>query len=195
MSTYRRRRLAPAAPKDPGKPAFNYFKKSGPRLFLNEHQGKLWASDHYMMVPVDADGPIAAMLADFNLPAEPMSCEVGRTVKRTDAQPPDLGRILSETTWTQRLTLLTYGQYEVKLEQNGVTYEPWRSSTGEMVVFDPTKRRFVESVTEGAWFAGTTETKPAVRVDDNGQVTALLMPIRTQLGVAYHDWPFEEVAA
>lgn len=55
------------------------------RLFLAEIGGEMWWSDAHLMLKVD--DAMAALLARYNLPPEPMVCEVRKTIVRTEAPP------------------------------------------------------------------------------------------------------------
>lgn len=65
---------------------------STPKLFLAEHDGQLYATNSYWLVPV---GNVAPLLAHYNLAADkPATFEVNGKVQPVELDPPNIGPLM-----------------------------------------------------------------------------------------------------
>jgi hypothetical protein len=157
-----------------------YFKRSG-RLMLNEHAGQMWVTDSFILVPVTDKSVIAELLAEFNLPFEPMVCNVSRTVvRRKNDVLPKIETVLPSAkalkTYTPMIRERIAGMDAGVVTPNG-TLEVW--SCGDLpVLFDATRAAMVGRLnpSPGTWCA-SDPTRPAARIVDR-KVDGMLMPVR-----------------
>lgn len=166
--------------------AFAYFRKSG-HLFIAQHDDRWWVTDSYLLFAIEPKGTIPKLLQDYNLPLEPMVCDVHRTiVRREGAKVPDVGNLLppkftKKNRDASELTQWRIDNKAVLLEQPGRCSpgEVWRTDAGLHVCLDTDKRRVVDRFVSGTWHAGESDAKPALKLDKDGNALGLLMPLRT----------------
>ncbi len=104
------------------------------RLFVAEHDGELYATNSYWLVPVVK---VAPLMAKYNLSTtEPGSYSVNGDVTPTDVGPPNLGPIMprfKDLTPLERETI----EGRPAFTNNGAGYlELWRND-GALVAFNP----------------------------------------------------------
>ena len=175
-----------------------HLKRNGrrARLLLNYIDSELWWSDGYLMLPVDVG--MTALLRDYNLEAEPMACEVDRTIKKVGDQAADFQRLVATSTVAIKemveILPVTMGGHTLLLDSGNGASELWSADQGRTVThrFDRSKLDLIGR--DGEWRCAPEEIggKPAVRYAE-GKVTGLLMPMDVGLGGAV-DLP-EAVAA
>lgn len=165
----------------------SYF-RSVNRLFISaDKSGALWVTDSYLLVRVpDEKHPVALLLAEFNLPLEPMVCDVGRTVRRrADTPPPDITKLLPPKGWDVKVTPLLVDGVEVfTFSEKGQPAVLMERVDGKRVTLSERKRRLVVDLTspDGEWAMQTgrdLRSPVAYRVD--GATAGLLMPITNLL--------------
>jgi hypothetical protein len=163
----------------------SYFRPG--RLIVGEHEGKLYVSDSYLMFGFDAKKSLLAdLLADYNLKPEPMVCEVGSTIRLCEGQPPpNLGMYLVPPDKTYQLaTSQTIGGFPVLLQHTAGLSEVWETKKGLRLSVAQEKRGLIdELVPRGKWMA-RDDVKPMVKVGDDNQVLAVVMPVRTMFDTA-----------
>ena len=169
------------------------YLKTGPgwgrRLIVSKHEGRLWWSDGYLMLPV---GPAMELLmADYNLPPEPMVCSVGRTLVRNDGKPSDFTALINKATPKKGMATLRPVEFDgspLTIADNltGSTLELW-SADGGKTVTHKFNRQLLETVYAGggtefraAKTSGGSWDGPVVRFDASGVLTGLLMPTRVE---------------
>lgn len=159
-----------------------YLKRNGfgSRLVLAHLDGQLWWSDAYLMLPVDVG--VVALLDDYNLKAEPMVCEVGRTIKKVGSDPADFQRLVATSTVALKnmveITPVMLGGHTLLVDNGQLVSELWSADGGRTVT-----HRFVRSKLDvvgrdGDWRCVPDELgqRPAVRYEE-GKLTGLLMPL------------------
>lgn len=167
---------------------FREIKLNRARLILLEHQDSMWATNSYWMVRLpEADNPFAKLLAEYNLPWEPMVCEIGRTIKRTNGKQPHAdvvggfvpNSVTTETHTPVRRHLLAGADVFVSSTTGPTdTAEVWERDDSLLVVVNRRFRALMDDLTRGEWHhKKDAPFSPLVKVDD-GTVKALLMPIR-----------------
>lgn len=158
-----------------------YFK--GDRsLILTEHDGQLWVTDRFLLLPVDEKSLVAKLLAEFNLPLEPMVCDVGRTVyRRVNDVIPSVGSVFPEhvdaLTPLKRETICGYDNIALTPPVSD-PFTVWVNADDRRVILDARRVVMTELLTPGAeWFAGPDPVKAVARLR-GGKVVGLLMPMR-----------------
>lgn len=150
------------------------------RVMLAEHDGSLWATNSYWMVRLDGEqGVFGKLLAEYNLPYEPMVCEVGRTLMRTGQDPPNVGALVPDSlNGYGAVERFTIGGAPLSTEKKDTEAELWvRSDDSRLVTLDRRWREFVTTYSAGsAWSHGGDTRRPLVYHDD-GKVCALVMPV------------------
>lgn len=164
----------------------SYFK--GGRLMVAEHEGGLYVTDSYLIFGFDSKKSVMAeLLADYNLKAEPMVCEVGPTIRLREGQtPPDMAKFLTPPTKKTHkpATPQTIGGFSVLLRHQSCLGEVWETAGGLRLMIDQAKRQVIDDlVPRGKWMA-ESDIKPMVKVDDADKVLALVMPVRTLFDTA-----------
>lgn len=152
-----------------------YFKQAG-RLILSEIEGELWASDGFLLIPVDEHSLVAELLAEFNLPFEPMVCDVRRTVVQRKADViPNLASLLPDTSALKPLKPELIDGHEVYI--NGGDAMVWTTGA-HLILLDATRVAITERFTPGAqWMASGGLRRLVARVL-NDRAVGLLMPVR-----------------
>lgn len=156
-----------------------YFKRH--RLIIAEHDGQLWASDAYLLIPFDDRSVIAALLAEYNLPLEPMVCEVGRVTRRKNDRVPDIASFIPDAKAVKALKPIKRerlaGQ-DVFGKQDSALTRVYSNTLELPVILNDAKASMTEAFTVGAeWYGGSDPVKAVARVRD-GKAVGLLMPIR-----------------
>lgn len=159
-------------------------KDSGWNLHLAEHQGAIWVTNSYWLFKIaDEKHLMARLLAEFNLPLEPMVIDVtGRTLRRTDQKAADVGKLIPAERPKDSVTLTPHSVrgVPVLVRRDGQMCEVWEGSDGRLVTIDTAKVGLLDSLVGQAetWWQGERDTMPAVRCHAGG-VQSLVMPVRT----------------
>ena len=148
---------------------------------MRDVDGALWATDKLWMVKVlpAQEKLLNALLADYNLPLEPMVCEVGRTLRRIEAKPPELAPILKGIPKkAPALIRHSVGGFPIFIRTDGTRWAGVWTADDHAVTLDAEKVTFVEDLAgPGEWFSGGNSLSPC-SLRQGRDVVALLMPIR-----------------
>lgn len=190
MAGYRRRAAKPKG--DPAlrpAPLLRYFRGKG-HLMLAEHDGSLWVTEKYMAARLEGSAldRMADLLALYNLTVEPMVCEVGSTIIRNDATPPDVGKVIPAPAHQAKRFLIGTSPVLVDSPMDGGGLQLWEAN-GRRVCLQPSIMSMVDRLAiEGEWFVSAKEHAPLVKIHNDRPVAAV-MPVR-HMGV-----PADEEAA
>lgn len=161
-------------------------KKSGKLILNTDAKGSMWATDAYWMIRVDEKHPVAELLAAFNLPFEPVHCEAWDTLRRVDRGPlPDVGKLLLPPK-VKRTVVAPYelGGMPILTESQGRLARVWRREVdGKFVTLAGNFLTLIATFNRGERWEQKADSPlgPVYHYDDAGQLTALLMPVRTLL--------------
>lgn len=158
--------------------------RDNPTFHIAAHNDRLWATNSFWLVEITPVSPLRLLLSEYNLPVEPMVCEVGRTLRRSPGvAPPVISGLFSAPTVTP-IVPFTIGRVPmIQEDTDGTLCEVWqRDSDKRFVVLNKTYRSFVDLMVPGdSWGMGDPPHSVVRRLDEDGVTTALLMPIRTLL--------------
>jgi hypothetical protein len=167
------------------------------RLFVNEVEGVMWASNRYWAVDVPTrDHDIAQLLALYNLALEPSVLRVGETLVRDTADPtlPDIAGLITkhavDLAPIQPVRVHDVPAYVGDTSGPGTNWLAlYELPNGRVVLLDHRFVRLVEQLAPGEWYGGTDPIgQPVFRLHD-GKPTAMLMGVgnytveRAQAGV------------
>ena len=177
------------------------YLKSGRRLFISEVGDELWWSDSFIMLKVDEG--VTTLLADYNLEPEPMVCEIGRTIVRTDNKPAGMAELLARSTPKRGMVdvaPLEFGGRTLTVDTGSAVEELW--STDGTTVTHRLNTDLVARVQAAGGDRFRTVPpdtpdglpKPLVRYNGRDPI-GLLMPIRGVVGSLGIDLQSEQAAA
>lgn len=158
-----------------------YFKKAD-RMILAEHDGQMWVTDSYLLIPVDEKSVVAQLLAEYNLPFEPMVCDVRRTVvRRKNDRVPDVGSVIPDAKALKSLAAIKRetlaGQDAFGMLQGELT-RIYSNRLELPVVLNDARATMAEHFTpDAAWMTGPDPLKAVARVRGKAAI-GLLMPCR-----------------
>ena len=167
---------------------YAYLKRNGrsSRLLLNHVDGELWWSDGFLLLP--ADVAMVELLDDFNLTAEPMVCEIGRTVKKVGGEAPDFQGLVALATVTLKkmvaIAPVMLNGSTLLIDDGTYTKELWSADGGRTVTHQFDRSRLDVVGRDGEWRCSPEKIgqQAAARYDEY-RLTGLLMPFYTGLNV------------
>lgn len=106
--------------------------------FVAEHDGDMWLANSFWLVRCDAaTSHVKDLLAEFNLPLEPMRLAVGRTIIRSDDDPPPVEHIVNGQ-WSDVVTPYLINGRRVRMAKASTNgwLDVWTAGS-EMIHVDP----------------------------------------------------------
>lgn len=161
---------------------FQALKRTAGRLMLAENDGHLWATNSYWLVRVDSDSPVRSLLADYNLPVEPMVCDVDHTIRRNDADPPTLAHLIPKKRPTTVIERHTHESMPLYVDGiAGTKTGLWAiGETSTIIGINEAHKELAESLVKVVHWLGDPARPhaPLVGINGDDEFAGLLMPVR-----------------
>lgn len=163
------------------------YKHGWPRLMLAEHAGDLWVTNSYWLMRSTPEW--ATLLAAYNLPLEPMVCDVGDTLHRlTNVDPPKIAAIIDGlATARTPIEPFAINGMPILIGSTSGPSDVYKAHAG-LIALNGKYLALIDKLHPFGTWTAFDEKAPLAKTEENGRLVALLMPIHSQLaGIAAAD--------